>query len=99
MAEMKDLLHLDCLTVNGKTLGENLEGARIVNREVIRGREAPLADSGGTAILYGSLAPDGAVIKTVAADRRFWQHTGPAVVFDDFRDLQARINRDDLERG
>ena len=99
MAEMKDLLHLDCLTVNGKTLGENLEGARIVNREVIRGREAPLADTGGTAILYGSLAPDGAVIKTVAADRRFWQHTGPAVVFDDFRDLQARINRDDLERG
>jgi dihydroxy-acid dehydratase len=96
MAEMKDLLHLDCLTVNGKTLGENLEGARIVNREVIRGREAPLADSGGTAILYGSLAPDGAVIKTVAADRRFWQHTGPAVVFDDFSDLQARINRDDL---
>jgi dihydroxy-acid dehydratase len=96
MAEIRDLLHLDCRTVNGKTVGENLEGARVVNREVIRGRETPLADSGGTAILYGSLAPDGAVIKSVAADKRFWQHTGPAVVFDDFRDLQARINRDDL---
>ena len=96
MAEIRDLLHLDCRTVNGKTLGENLEGARVVNREVIRAREAPLADSGGTAVLYGSLAPDGAVIKSVAADKRFWQHTGPAVVFDDFRDLQARINRDDL---
>src|SRR5215469_10892391 len=96
MAEIRDLLHLDCRTANGKTVGENLEGARVVNREVIRGRETPLADSGGTAILYGSLAPDGAVIKSVAADKRFWQHTGPAVVFDDYRDLQARINRDDL---
>src|SRR5262249_37090067 len=56
-----------------------------------------LAESGGTAVLYGTLAPDGAVIKTVAADRRFWRHTGKAVVFRDFRDLEARINRDDLE--
>ncbi len=96
MAEIRDLLQLDCGTVNGRTLGENLEGARIVNRNVIRGREAPLCESGGTAILYGSLAPDGAVIKTVAADRRFWQHTGPAVVFRDYRDLESRINREDL---
>jgi dihydroxy-acid dehydratase len=97
MAEIRDLLHLDCRTVNGRTLGENLGGAKVTNPEVIRGREAPLAESGGTAILYGSLAPDGAVIKTVAADKRFWTHTGPAVVFHDFRDLQARINRDDLD--
>ena len=96
MAEIRDLLLLDCGTVNGRSLGENLEGARIVNRNVIRGREAPLCESGGTAILYGSLAPDGAVIKTVAADRRFWQHTGPAVVFRDYRDLESRINREDL---
>jgi dihydroxy-acid dehydratase len=97
MAEIRDLLALDCLTVNGRTLGENLEGARVVNRGVIRPRENPLAESGGTAILYGSLAPDGAVIKSVAADRRFWQHTGPAVVFRNYADLEARINRDDLE--
>jgi dihydroxy-acid dehydratase len=97
MAEIRDLLQLDCPTVNGKTIGENLEGARIVKHEVIRGREAPLFDSGGTAILYGNLAPDGAVIKTVAADRRLWQHTGPAVVFRDYADLEARVNRDDLE--
>jgi dihydroxy-acid dehydratase len=97
MAEITDLLHLGCATVNGKTLGENLDGARVSNHNVIRGREAPLAASGGTAILYGSLAPDGAVIKTVAADPRFAQHTGPAVVFNDYRDLEARINRDDLE--
>jgi dihydroxy-acid dehydratase len=97
MAEIRDLLQLDCRTVNGKTIGENLEGARIVKHEVIRGREAPLFDSGGTAILYGNLAPDGAVIKTVAADRRLWQHTGLAVVFRDYADLEARVNRDDLE--
>ena len=96
MSEIRDLLLLDCRTVNGRTLGENLEGARVVNPAVIRGREAPLAESGGTAVLYGSLAPDGAVIKTVAADPRFERHTGPAVVFRDYADLDARINRDDL---
>jgi dihydroxy-acid dehydratase len=97
MSEIRDLLNLDCCTVNGRTLGENLEGARITNPKVIREREAPLSETGGTAILYGSLAPDGAVIKTSAADRRLWQHTGPAVVFRDYRDLEARVNRDDLE--
>ena len=97
MAEIRDLLNLDCLTVNGKTLGQNLEGARVINSDVIRDRAKPLMESGGTAILYGSLAPDGAVIKTVAADRRFWQHTGPAVVFKDYRDMEARIDSDDLD--
>ncbi len=97
MAEIKDQLHLDSRTVNGKTLGENLTGAQIVNTEVIRGRETPLFETAGTAILYGTLAPDGAVIKTAAADRRFWQHTGPALVFEDYRDLDARIHRDDLD--
>ena len=96
MAEIQDLLDVDCVTVNGKSLGENLQGARVINPEVILSREAPLMESGGTAILYGSLAPDGAVIKTVAADPRFWQHTGPAVVFKDSQDMAARIDRDDL---
>jgi dihydroxy-acid dehydratase len=96
MGQIPELLHLDALTVNGKTMGENLDGARVANSNVIRSRENPLAASGGTAILYGTLAPDGAVIKTVAADRRFERHTGPAVVFNDHRDLDARINRDDL---
>jgi dihydroxy-acid dehydratase len=96
MAEITDLLHLDCHTVNGKTLGENLESARAINRDVIRERTAPLIENGGTAILYGSLAPDGAVIKTVAADRRFWQHTGPAVVFTNYEDMEARIDSEDL---
>jgi dihydroxy-acid dehydratase len=96
MAEIRDLLHLDCPTVNGKTLGENLDTARIHNPEVIRPRANPLFPSGGTTVLYGNLAPDGAVIKTSAADPRLLQHTGPAVVFRDYNDMDARINRDDL---
>jgi hypothetical protein len=95
MAEIKDLLHLDCMTVNGKTLGENLDGARVVNRDVIRGREAPLFERRNGNSLRKP-RPDGAVIKTAAATRRFWQHTGPAVVFKDYRDMDARMNHDDL---
>jgi dihydroxy-acid dehydratase len=97
MAEMPDLLHLDCLTVNGRTLGENLKGASINNPDVIRPRDNPLVASGGTAILYGNLAPDGAVIKTSAAEPRLLEHTGPAIVFKDYSDLEARIDREDLE--
>ena len=97
MAEMRDLLHLDCVTVNGKTLGENLGAAAIHNAEVIRPRENPIALSGGTVVLYGNLAPDGAVIKTSAADPRLLNHTGPAIVFKDYTDMEARMNRDDLD--
>lgn len=96
MSEIRDLLHLDCIAANGRSLGENLKGAEIINPEVIRPRTNPLAETGGTAILYGSLAPDGAVIKTSAADPRLLKHTGPAVVFKDYKDLETRINRDDL---
>ncbi len=96
MAEIKDLLHLDCLTVNGKDLGQNLQSAMRINSEVIRGRDHPLQSTGGTAILYGSLAPNGAVLKTSAADPRFLHHTGPAVVFRNYEDLESRLNSDDL---
>lgn len=96
MAQISDLLHLDCRTVNGRTVGENLEGACLNNSEVIRLRENPLEASGGTAVLYGNLAPDGAVIKTSAASRNLLQHTGPALVFTDYRHLEQQINRDDL---
>jgi dihydroxy-acid dehydratase len=96
MAEIRDLLELDCRTVSGRTLGEDLAGAQVTNRDVIRPRENPLCESGGTAVLYGSLAPEGAVIKTVAADPRFLRHTGSAVVFRDYADMDARIHSDDL---
>jgi dihydroxy-acid dehydratase len=96
MSEMRDLLHLDCKTVNGRSLGENLEGAQLVNHEVIRPRENPLAPTGGTVILRGSLAPDGAVIKTSASTPRLLKHTGPAIVFKNYQDLEARSDRADL---
>jgi dihydroxy-acid dehydratase len=81
-------LHLDALTVNGRTLGENIAGAQIHNPEVIR----KLSDEGGTAILRGNLAPRGAVIKHAAMEERFMKHAGPAVVFRDYNDLAARID-------
>jgi len=97
LAELKDLLHLDCRTVNGKTLGENLEGARIHNDDVIRKRANPLKKAGGLVVVRGNLAPNGAVIKAAAATPKLLQHTGKAVVFEDYNDMAARIDRDDLD--
>jgi dihydroxy-acid dehydratase len=95
LAQLGDLLQLGCKTVNGKTLGENLQGARIYNDDVIRGRKNPLKESGGLVVLRGNLAPNGAVIKASATN--ITRHTGKAVVFDDYNDMAARIDRDDLE--
>ncbi|OGA68536.1 MAG: dihydroxy-acid dehydratase [Betaproteobacteria bacterium RIFCSPLOWO2_12_FULL_68_20] len=97
LCELKDLLHLECRTVNGGTIGENLEGARIWNDDVIHRRADPLKDSGGLVVLRGNLAPNGAVIKTSAASPELLTHAGRAVVFEDYNDLAARIDRDDLE--
>ena len=86
------LLHGGALTVNGKTLRENLAGAQIHNTEVIRPRDKAISEEGGTAILRGNLAPRGAVIKHAAMEDRFMKHTGLAVVFCDYNDLAARID-------
>ncbi|HEX4928250.1 MAG TPA: L-arabinonate dehydratase [Burkholderiales bacterium] len=96
LAELKDLLHLDCRTVNGRTLGENLEGAQIYDDDVIRKRSNPLRASGGLVVLRGSLAPGGAVIKASAASPQLLKHVGKAVVFEDYNDMAARIDREDL---
>jgi dihydroxy-acid dehydratase len=97
LGELKDLLHLKAGTVNGRTLGENLEGAKIWNKDVIRPRGRPLKKSGGIVVLRGTLAPNGAVIKVSAATPGLLKHTGRAVVFEDYNDMAARIDRDDLE--
>jgi len=97
LAELKDLLVLSCRTVNGHTLGENLEGAVIHDTDVIRKRDNPLKASGGIVVLTGNLAPDGAVIKASAASPDLLRHSGRAVVFEDYNDMAARIDRDDLE--
>ncbi|HUQ25436.1 MAG TPA: L-arabinonate dehydratase [Burkholderiales bacterium] len=95
LAQLEDLLVLSCRTVNGKTLGENLEGARIHNEDVIRTRKNPLKEFGGLVVLRGNLAPNGAVIKASAT--KITRHIGKAVVFDDYNDMAARIDRDDLD--
>ena len=96
LKELRESLTLDSLTVSGQTLGQNIESARIAKPEVIRSVSNPVSAKGGTAILYGNLAPNGAVIKPTAAEPRLLQHTGPAVVFKDYNDLVARINNEDL---
>ncbi len=89
---LKDALHLDRPTAGGATLGENTAGAGVYDDEVIRPLENPLMDEGGLAILRGSLAPGGCVMKHSAADERLLRHTGPAVVFDGYEDLARRVN-------
>jgi dihydroxy-acid dehydratase len=93
--ELRELLNLDCRTVNGRTLGQNLEGARIYNEDVIRKRSNALKESGGLVVVRGNLAPNGAVIKASAT--KIVKHTGKAVVFDDYNDMAARIDREDLD--
>jgi dihydroxy-acid dehydratase len=97
LATIGDLLHLDAPTVSGRTLGENLAGAAVIDPQVILPREAPLAASGGTFVLRGNLAPHGCVIKPTAADPALRRHRGPAVVFRDYNDLQARLNDPGLD--
>jgi dihydroxy-acid dehydratase len=97
LANLKDLLNLDCKTVNGKTLGENLDGCKVYNDDVIRPRSNPVSETGGLAVLRGNLAPDGAVIKPTAAEAHLLKHTGPAVVFRDYNEMNARIDSDDLK--
>jgi dihydroxy-acid dehydratase len=97
MAELKDLLHPERMTVNGRTLAENMERAAVYDERVIRPRAEPLSEHAGIAVLRGNLAPDGAVIKHLAASPQLLTHTGPAVVFEDYRDMQARVNDPDLD--
>lgn len=96
MAELGELLHRDTITVNGRTLGENLEGAEIHDEDVIRRRDNPLSPEGGLAVLRGTLAPDGCVIKTTAASPELLRHRGKAIVFDDYDDMDARIDSEEL---
>src|SRR6478609_10692296 len=96
LKELESSLHLDCLTVSGQSLGVNIKSAQVTNQQVIRSVDNPVSTSGGTAILYGNIAPDGAVIKPTAAESRLLKHRGPAVVFKDYNDLSARIDNDEL---
>ncbi|MFI7395815.1 L-arabinonate dehydratase [Streptomyces tendae] len=96
LSRITDLLHLDRPTVSHDTLREQLAGALVHHDDVIRPRDHPVASEGGVAVLRGNLCPDGAVIKHISAEPRLLRHTGPAVVFDDYKTMQRTINDPEL---
>jgi len=97
MAGLKDKLDLSCLTVTGKTVGENIAGAKIHIPDVIHTLADPIYAEGATAVLKGNLAPRGCVMKPAAADPRFLKHRGKAIAFEDYNHMMREIERDDLE--
>ena len=98
LRELKPLLHLDALTVTGRTLGEEIAAAGPgFKQDVVRSVENPIYPQGGIAVLQGNLAPGGAIIKQSAADAKLMEHEGRAVVFENAADLATRIDRDDLD--
>src|SRR5438552_1356254 len=96
MKEILHLLHGDAMTVTGKSIGENIASAECFRREVIRTAAEPLHGEGGTVVLYGNLAPDGAVIKQTAASPSLLQHRGPAYVFENYEQMRAQVDSMDL---
>jgi len=96
LSRLKPMLHLDARTVTG-TMGEAIADAQVYDDDVIRPLNNPIAASGGTAILYGNLAPDGCVMKPPAADPRLLKHTGPALVFDSYDEMNKAVNDLNLE--
>ena len=96
LRNLGDLLDTAVPTVNGRTLGENIRRAKVFDDDVIRPRDNPLVASDTLAVLRGNLAPDGAVIKPAAAEARLHRHAGPAVVFENYDDMAARIDDPDL---
>jgi dihydroxy-acid dehydratase len=96
LAKVPGALHLDRLTVTGKAFGEQIADVPVYNEDVIRSPETALSAEGGVAVLRGNLAPDGAVIKHIAAEQHLLKHTGPAVVFDSYAQLQESINDPEL---
>jgi dihydroxy-acid dehydratase len=99
LRELKPLLHLDCMTVTGETLGERLahDAAPYIDRSIIAASDEPFEPQGGLVALFGNLAPKGAILKRSAADARLFEHEGRAVVFSSLADLAARIDDPDLD--
>jgi dihydroxy-acid dehydratase len=95
----KNLLHLDLITVTGKTVGENIENARILDNEVIRSIDNPHSATGGIAILRGNIVPDGAVVKRAAVAKEMLVHKGPARVFDSEDDAIEAIYNGKIVKG
>jgi dihydroxy-acid dehydratase len=100
LAKLRERLDLECLTVEGRTLGQSLVGAQCFDHDLIRGIDnpvVPLARGRTLALLRGNLCPDGAVLRSSSAQPHLFQHEGAALVFDNHAELAARINDPDLE--
>jgi len=97
MTRLRDKLDLSQINVSGMTWGESLEGAAVYNDDVIRPVDNPIYKEGALAVLRGNLAPQGCVMKPSAAAPRYLRHVGPALVFDDYAEMKANIDRDDLD--
>ncbi len=97
MKQISGFLHLDAITVNGKTLGENIADAEVTNADVIRPLSNPVYAEGSLAVLKGNLAPDGCVMKPSAANPKFLKHTGPAIVFDDYAAMKKATDDENLD--
>ncbi|OCX62252.1 dihydroxy-acid dehydratase [Thioclava sp. SK-1] len=97
MKQIEDRLDCSAITVTGKTMGENLEGAQVYNDDVIRPLSNPVYKEGSLAVLRGNLCPDGAVIKPAACDPKYYQHEGPALVFDSYPEMKKAVDDEDLQ--
>jgi dihydroxy-acid dehydratase len=97
MAELRDLLDLNAVTVTGKKLGASIDGAKVHLREVIHPLADPLYGEGATAVLTGNLAPRGCVMKPSAAEPRLLKHRGRAIAFEDYNHMAREVERDDLD--
>jgi dihydroxy-acid dehydratase len=97
MAELKDKLHLSCVTVTGKTLAETIAAAQTHQPDVIHRLDAPIYAEGATAVLCGNLAPRGCVMKPAAAEQRLCRHRGKVLAFENYDEMAREVERDDLE--
>jgi dihydroxy-acid dehydratase len=96
LENLPGLLHLDCMTVSGRPLGDSVAAARVYNPEVIRSLDNPVGAAGGLAVLTGNLAPRGAVMKPSAADPRLLSHSGRAIAFESYDEMMAAVADEDL---
>jgi dihydroxy-acid dehydratase len=97
--ELKPFIHYDASTVTGKTVGENVAEAKVINAEVIRPLDNPVHKEGGIAILRGNLAPQGAVVKMAAVSPKMMKHQGPAKVYDSEKEAEEAMKRHDVKAG
>lgn len=95
----KNLIDINCLSVSGKTIGENISPAKNLNENVIRTIDNPFSQKGGLAVLFGNLAPDGAIVKTAAVDEKMLKFSGPAKIYESQEEAVEKILKGDVKSG